>query len=222
MFTFPYHHPFLITEKQMCMRMWRYLINHNIKQKDCTFSLGFYFQKFHKCYQYLLECKCHEVPKPQGFLISLQSWWYETTSFYANFYSKTVLSKHFMNNDSTIILQTSCTRRQPPLPPQILDQPLPSYKLQSVLLVFIMHGIDVTWFCKHGTVCSHHAYLQFHVQIMSWDWLEVMFQMRAEWRYVKTMCGALCVMTPGTLLMPVWCVDNWDTWGKVRNGLKVN
>ena len=42
MFTFPYHHVFQIqnTEKQM---KWRYRINHNIKQKDCTFSVDFYF-----------------------------------------------------------------------------------------------------------------------------------------------------------------------------------
>ena len=25
------------------------------------------------------------------------------------------------------------------------------------------------------------------------------------------MCGALCVMTPGEALMPLWCVDNWAT-----------
>ena len=40
--------------------------------------------------------------------------------------------------------------------------------------------------------------------------------MKAEWRSVCTMCGALCVMTTGEALMPLWCVDNWDTPLKVR------
>ena len=30
------------------------------------------------------------------------------------------------------------------------------------------------------------------------------------------MCGALCVMMDGTVLMPLWCVDSWDTLLKVR------
>ena len=31
------------------------------------------------------------------------------------------------------------------------------------------------------------------------------------------MCGALCVMTPGAVQMPLWCVDNLDTLLKVRD-----
>ena len=31
------------------------------------------------------------------------------------------------------------------------------------------------------------------------------------------MCGALCVMTPGEVLMPLWCVDSWVTPLKVRS-----
>ena len=31
------------------------------------------------------------------------------------------------------------------------------------------------------------------------------------------MCGALCVMTPGEALMPLWCVDNWATQLQVSN-----
>ena len=30
------------------------------------------------------------------------------------------------------------------------------------------------------------------------------------------MCGVLCVMTPGEVLMLLWCVDNWATPLKVR------
>ena len=29
-----------------------------------------------------------------------------------------------------------------------------------------------------------------------------------EWRFATAMPGALCVMTSGTALMPVWCVDS--------------
>ena len=31
------------------------------------------------------------------------------------------------------------------------------------------------------------------------------------------MCGALCVMTPGTTVMLLWYVDSWGTLIKVRN-----
>ena len=30
------------------------------------------------------------------------------------------------------------------------------------------------------------------------------------------MCGALCVMMDGAVLMPLWCVDSWDILLKVR------
>ena len=33
------------------------------------------------------------------------------------------------------------------------------------------------------------------------------------------MSGVLCVMTPGEVLMLLWCVDNWDTLLKVRHFL---
>jgi len=39
--------------------------------------------------------------------------------------------------------------------------------------------------------------------------------MKAGWRSVLTICGVLCVITPGGVLMPPWCVDNWDTLMKV-------
>ena len=39
--------------------------------------------------------------------------------------------------------------------------------------------------------------------------------MRAEWRSASTISGVLCVMTPGEVLMLLWCVDNWDIQPKV-------
>ena len=36
------------------------------------------------------------------------------------------------------------------------------------------------------------------------------------------MSGVLCVMTPGEVLMPLWCVDNWDTLPVVSNILFLN
>ena len=40
--------------------------------------------------------------------------------------------------------------------------------------------------------------------------------MKAGWRSAWTMCGALCVMMVGAVLMPQWCVDSWDILLKVR------
>ena len=33
--------------------------------------------------------------------------------------------------------------------------------------------------------------------------------MKAEWKSASTMSGVLCVMTPGEVLMLLWCVDSW-------------
>ena len=41
--------------------------------------------------------------------------------------------------------------------------------------------------------------------------------MRAEWRSVWTMCGALFVMMAGAVLMQQWCADSWDTPLKVKH-----
>ena len=46
--------------------------------------------------------------------------------------------------------------------------------------------------------------------------------MRGEWRSARAMCGALCVMTYGAVLMPLWCVDNYDIPFKVRDWFKFN
>ena len=56
---------------------------------------------------------------------------------------------------------------------------------------------------------------QLHVHMVSYDWQEVTFQMRAEWRFAWAMSGALYVMTPGEVLMLLLCVDNWDIPPKV-------
>ena len=56
---------------------------------------------------------------------------------------------------------------------------------------------------------------QLLAQLVSCDWWVVTFLMRAEWRSVWTMSGALCVMTLGALMMLLWCVGSWDTLLKV-------
>ena len=54
-------------------------------------------------------------------------------------------------------------------------------------------------------------HLQLHVQTVKYDWQEVTLPMKAEWRSASTTCGVLCVMTPGEVLMLLWCVDSWVT-----------
>ena len=51
--------------------------------------------------------------------------------------------------------------------------------------------------------------------MVNYGWQEVTLQMRAEWRSALTMCGVLCVVTPGEGQLPPWYVDNWDTSLKV-------
>ena len=41
--------------------------------------------------------------------------------------------------------------------------------------------------------------------------------MKVDLRTASTMCGELCVMTPGEVLMLLWCVDSWATLFKVSN-----
>ena len=53
-----------------------------------------------------------------------------------------------------------------------------------------------------------HNITQLLVQMVNCDWWEVTFPMKAEWRSVSTMSGALCVMTTGTVMMPLWCADS--------------
>ena len=58
---------------------------------------------------------------------------------------------------------------------------------------------------------------QLLAQLDSYDWWEATLPMRAEWRSAWTICGVLCVMTPGEPLKLLWCVDSWDTPLKVSN-----
>ena len=41
--------------------------------------------------------------------------------------------------------------------------------------------------------------------------------MRGGWRCVRVGSGAQSVMMPGTTMMQVLCVHNWDTQDKVRD-----
>ena len=38
----------------------------------------------------------------------------------------------------------------------------------------------------------------------------------AGWKYVLVGPTALCVTTPGTIRMPLWSADNWDSPAMVR------
>ena len=61
----------------------------------------------------------------------------------------------------------------------------------------------------------HVLHYKFLVQLVSCNWQEVTFQMKAELRSAWTMCGVLCVKTSGEMLMLLWCVDSWDIQVKV-------
>ena len=52
--------------------------------------------------------------------------------------------------------------------------------------------------------------LQQRVKVM-FDWWEVLVQMRDVWKSITMDNGALCVMTVGTLLMPMWCAVSLAT-----------
>ena len=41
--------------------------------------------------------------------------------------------------------------------------------------------------------------------------------MKAEWKSALTMSGVLCVMTPGEVLMLLWCANSWVTPLKVSD-----
>ena len=41
-------------------------------------------------------------------------------------------------------------------------------------------------------------------------WWKAPISMRVEWRCASMTSGEQCVMTAGTVLMPVWFADNWD------------
>ena len=41
-------------------------------------------------------------------------------------------------------------------------------------------------------------------------WWEAPISMRVEWRCALMTSGGQCVMTTGTLLMPLWSASSWD------------
>ena len=49
---------------------------------------------------------------------------------------------------------------------------------------------------------------QLLAQMVNCGWWVVGFPMKAGWRSVSTVSGVLCVMTTGTVMMPLWCVDS--------------
>ena len=60
---------------------------------------------------------------------------------------------------------------------------------------------------------AHHCiafYTQLPVQLVSYDWQEEIFKMKAEWRSVSTMSGVLCVVKTGGVLMLLLYVSNLD------------
>ena len=102
-------------QKRKCA--WgRYLINHKT-----GVHITFGFLLFTNSVNINWNVNATKYQNPQGFLISLQSWWYKATSFCANFYSKIVLSKHLTNKLDNFPVSFV---HQPTLPSQILDQPL--------------------------------------------------------------------------------------------------
>ena len=94
----------------------------SIIKQGCTLPFGFLL--FTNSVNINWNVNATKYQNPQGFLISLQSWWYEAISFCTNFYSKTVLSKHLMNKLDNFPVSFV---HQPTLPSQTLDQPLHDY-----------------------------------------------------------------------------------------------
>ena len=58
------------------------------------------------------------------------------------------------------------------------------------------------------TFCILTAVVSLIQQRVISDWLEALLTMKGVWRSTTMVNGALCVMTVGTLLMPMWCADS--------------
>jgi len=41
-------------------------------------------------------------------------------------------------------------------------------------------------------------------------WWEALISMRVEWRCASMTSGEQCVMTAGTVSMPLWSANSWD------------
>ena len=65
------------------------------------------------------------------------------------------------------------------------------------------------------------SFTQLLAQLVSYDWQEVTFQMRAEWRSASTISGVLYVTIPGGTMMPLLCADNWTTYPMVSTSIIV-
>ena len=53
--------------------------------------------------------------------------------------------------------------------------------------------------------------LQSFAHLVKFGYLELPIRGLEEWRCVSMALGAPSVMTSGTIEMPVWCADSWDT-----------
>jgi len=84
-----------------------------------------------------------------------------------------------------------------------------------MMLVWVVKVIES--YISQFTLCdlSFCPFLQPHVSMVNCDWQVVTLQMKAEWRSVSTMCGVLCVLTPGEYLMLLWYAGSWATPHKV-------
>ena len=93
----------------------------------CIFLLVMWSKNIILVFLFLqISLECHEVPNPQGFLISPQSWWYKATCFYDFTQQKRFLCTSWIKIS---------TATPPRAPPQILDQPLQMHKLVKLTVV---------------------------------------------------------------------------------------
>ena len=74
------------------------------------------------------------------------------------------------------------------------------------ILLMLVLAVKVTSrqnpFCIYITF-TQLSHTQLHVQLVSYDLWEEALNMKAELRSASTVNGALCVMTPGAVLMPL-------------------
>ena len=96
------------------------------------------------------------------------------------------------------------------------------YKLEVVMMFILQAPCNVICLVPYIELCCKELILVcekevnvfvFHItqllaQMVNCGWWVVGFPMKAEWRSVSTVSGALCVMTTGTVMMPLWCVDS--------------
>ena len=76
-------------------------------------------------------------------------------------------------------------------------------------MIIVLVLLPATLMKAHKGLAMFYC-IQLLAQVVSCDWEEVTFQMKAEWRSASTTLGVLCVMTPGEVVMLQLCVDSWD------------